>query len=67
MRRLTCSTGHGYVEVACARRRSSSPTAATARSISSVVDIPVESMSGFDVERIRRKSGRSVSDADAAL
>jgi hypothetical protein len=67
IRRLSCSTGHGYVEVKWAISKLPVPIAETAVSISLMVDMPVDMMRGRPVAFIALSSGVSVSDALADL
>ncbi len=43
------------------------PSVSTARSISSIVDMPVERITGLPVRATASSSSRSVTDADAIL
>src|SRR5262249_55644252 len=54
--RLSSAGGQGYVDVECARRSRDVPTTATDASISSCVDIPLESMIGMPVSAMQRSN-----------
>ncbi len=67
MRRFASSAGSGYVDVACMRTSRAVPSVATARSICSSVDMPVDRITGFPVAATASSSSRSVTDAEAIL